>query len=599
MMLYFILNCIFSTYSDITWWDFNNSTFVSLFVVFLAVILILALLITTFVILNTREQKYFSKVKEESNALRIYCIDVKNNYVSYFKRSDISNKMSMTFDDFYNLFHENDMHKVKNWVLSILSNDVDVSPYLEVDVISKSGHKPLFALLRLVAFNPENAVIYIEMQVLKFLTPKNDDKKHRKLNQGSGLTTLGALKDIVDHYKSTKGYTFSIRFTYVNQLAFSETEEERLMVLKIKDKIYPFISSKDKFRYLVEINDHELLMSDLKIDSRNKAYQLAMSISSVVHKEMLLNGYEKYIKLSIGIIENRLFYKSFDDILKHAQETSFITSQEGTNNHISFYEKTFNLELAEDKNKDVIDSLIKENKMKYLFRPIVNVKEKKVLGYTLSVKTYGNAFTSYNEMIRYAHSCNKASELFASVAKSVIPRFADQAPKSKTPLFYPVSILDFANIEKILPQIIRIEKIKLVLVFDEHEISQNASHIKELTNTLSTLKILGYDLCLMLMDKNLLLDVSFYKIFDYFIAGTSMTGELKRNSNIQIALRTLIESLLKYKKPIIATGLEGMTSVELMVKSGVNYVSSEAISPSNEMVLPVASKKLDKLAEFI
>ena len=102
-----------------------------------------------------------------------------------------------------------------------------------------------------------------------------------------------------------------------------------------------------------------------------------------------------------------------------------------------------------------------------------------------------------------------------------------------------------------------------------------------------------------LMDKNLLLDVNFYKIFDYFIAGTAMTGELKKNSSTQIALRTLIESLLKFKKPIIATGLEGWASVELMVKSGVNYVSSEAISPSSEMVLPVSAKKFDKLAEFI
>lgn len=585
--------------SEIIWWDFKNSTFIALFVVFLCVIVILVILITTYVTLNTREKKYFSSVSQESNSLRIFSIDVKNNIVSYFKRSDISNKRQMNLNDFYSLFHENDAERVKNWILAIISTQDDISPYLEADTIAKGTHHSRFALLRLIAYNPEVAIVHLEMQVLKYLAPKNDDKKHKvnKSLSSSGAVTMGTLTNLVNRSRSTRGYTFSIRFTYVNQLVFSETEEERLMVLRIKDKIYPFVSNKDRFRYLVEINDHELLISDLKIDNRKQAYQLAASIASIVHKEMLLNAYDKFIRLNIGIVENKLFFRDFASICKHAQETSFIASQE--NRHISFYEKTINIELTEDKNKDIIDSLIKGNKLRYLFRPIVNVKEKKVLGYLQSVKTYGQSFSSYNEMMRYAHSCDKAHELFSSVAKSVIPRFADQVPKAKTPLFYPVSILDFENIEKVLPQITRIEKTHLVLVFDEQEISQNSSHLKELINSLSTLKILGYELCLTLMDKNLLLDVNFYKIFDYFIAGTAMTGELKKNSSTQIALRTLIESLLKFKKPIIATGLEGWASVELMVKSGVNYVSSEAISPSSEMVLPVSAKKFDKLAEFI
>ena len=348
---------------------------------------------------------------------------------------------------------------------------------------------------------------------------------------------------------------------------------------------------------MCEVNASEILIFDLKLTDKKDAYQLALSLSNTIHKVMLLNDFSRYFKLTIGIVQNNKFYQDFNNIVKSAQEASFIAINE--NREICFYEKNVVKELNEEKNKELIDSLIRDDKIRYLFRPIVDVKGKKVLGYIESIKTYGASFSSYNEMMKYAHTCHKDRELFAVVAKNVIPRYADENPRPKSLLFFPVSILDFENIQTILPQITRIDKVHLVLIFEEQEISQTSSHLKELMNSLSTLKLLGYELALSMMDKNLLLDVNFYKIFDYFIAGTSMTGELKKNNLTRLSLRALIESLLKFKKPIIATGLEGWQSVELMVKSGVNFVSSEAISPSSEMILPVEKKKFEKLIDFI
>ncbi|HOZ02522.1 MAG TPA: hypothetical protein PKV57_01765, partial [Bacilli bacterium] len=64
---------------------------------------------------------------------------------------------------------------------------------------------------------------------------------------------------------------------------------------------------------------------------------------------------------------------------------------------------------------------------------------------------------------------------------------------------------------------------------------------------------------------------------------------------IRLSIHTLIEQLLKYNRPIIATDLEGWQAIELIIKSGVTIVSSETISPSNDMLLPVEKKKMEKL----
>ena len=74
-----------------------------------------------------------------------------------------------------------------------------------------------------------------------------------------------------------------------------------------------------------------------------------------------------------------------------------------------------------------------------------------------------------------------------------------------------------------------------------------------------------------------------------------MIGEIRKNNRIRLSIHSLIESLLKYHRPIIATDLEGWQAIELIIKSGVNIVSSEIISSSNDMLLPIEKKKIDKL----
>ena len=149
--------------------------------------------------------------------------------------------------------------------------------------------------------------------------------------------------------------------------------------------------------------------------------------------------------------------------------------------------------------------------------------------------------------------------------------------------------------EEILPQIPQSKEIRLVLMFDEQEVNENASQLELLNTSLKRLRKQGYEIALSLKDKNLLLDPSVYTNFDYFVAGASMIDEIKKDNRVRLSIHTLIEQLLRYSQPIIATDLEGWQAVELILKSGISIVSSEVISPSNDMLLPVEKKKVQKL----
>ena len=99
----------------------------------------------------------------------------------------------------------------------------------------------------------------------------------------------------------------------------------------------------------------------------------------------------------------------------------------------------------------------------------------------------------------------------------------------------------------------------------------------------------------MLKDKDLLLDDVIYHLFDYFVVGSAMLGAIRKNNHIRLSTYTLLESLLKYDKPIIATDLESWQAVELIIKSGIKYISSDVLTPTNDMLLPLEKKKMEKV----
>ena len=84
--------------------DFSNIPFVILFVILLIVIGFLTFLFISLFTSSKRDYQYVEKMKAESTTLRIFIIDVKNNSVVFFNRSDLRNKKEIDLNSFYTHF---------------------------------------------------------------------------------------------------------------------------------------------------------------------------------------------------------------------------------------------------------------------------------------------------------------------------------------------------------------------------------------------------------------------------------------------------------------------------------------------------------------
>ena len=575
------------------WFDFTNVPFIIFTVLVSLVLVFLLFLVISLVISSNRDFKYIERMKAESTTLRIFVIDVKKNSVIYFNRSDLRNKKQIDLNSFYSHFHSNDVDKIKAWIYSICTNYKTADKYLEADVIVNHGKTTYFSLLKLLKYDPNEGVIHLESFILKYITPNNTPNKKKKKSTFTGVVKRSTMESLIVKEKSLKGFTFAIRFYYIRQKVLSNDKIERYMIMTLKNVIYPFSSNPRISRQIIDTGENELLLFDLRIASRDEAMVLATSIAHSIKKCIGVNGFADSINFSIGVVENAQYYQDLDSMILKAQEACMSAQHHGQ--EILLYQKQAAPLVEIDRYREEVENLMQPNSIRYLFRPIFDVKKRCTIGYFEYVKAYNTPFTSFAEMSKYASKVNMSKEFFAMIARYVIPKFASEKQEDYWRLFMLVSLQDIDHMSEILKQIPQSRDVHLVLVFNEQEINENSSNLELLNDSLKALRTDGFELAMLMKDKNLLLDSSVYYNFDYFVAGSMMIGEIRKNNRIRLSIHSLIESLLKYHRPIIATDLEGWQAIELIIKSGVDIVSSETISPSNDMLLPLEKKKEEKL----
>ena len=575
------------------WFDFSNIPFVIFLVLILVTLGFLTFLVISLILSSGRDYKYVERMKTESTTLRIFIIDMKNNSVVYFNRSDLRNKHKIDLNSFYSHFHTNDVDKIKTWIFAICTDYKTADKYLEADVLVNHGRTTYFSLLKLLKYDPNEGIIHIESFILKYITPNNVPNKKKKKSLITGVVKRSTMESLIVKEKSLKGFTYAIRFYYIRQKVLSNDKIERYMIMTLKNAIYPFASNQRISRQIIDTGDNELLLFDLRIASRDEAMVLATSIAHSIKKCIGVNGFADSINFSVGVVENAQYYQDLDSMILKAQEACMSAQHNGQ--EILLYQKQAAPLVEIDRYREEVENLMQPNSIRYLFRPIFDVSKRRTIGYFEYVKAYNTPFTSFAEMSKYASKVNMSKEFFAMIARYVIPKFASEKQEDHWRLFMLVSLQDIDHMSEILNQIPQVSDIHLVLVFNEQEINENSSNLELLNDSLKSLRTDGFELAMLMKDKNLLLDSSVYYNFDYFVAGSMMIGEIKKNNRIRLSIHSLIESLLKYHRPIIATDLEGWQAIELIIKSGVNIVSSETISSSNDMLLPLEKKKIEKL----
>ena len=154
-----------------------------------------------------------------------------------------------------------------------------------------------------------------------------------------------------------------------------------------------------------------------------------------------------------------------------------------------------------------------------------------------------------------------------------------------------VSFLDLTDDDVAgLIEFFRSNKINVISDDDEEGIDKLVKYIR-------SYKTQGFGVAIKLDNASLELSSKFYGYFDFFIIPTKSF----LNGNLEVSIpvfKGVIESLLKYNKPIISIEIPSWDVVELVYKFGVNIICGNAIATANENLLPLDRKTLIKLKKL-
>ena len=545
-------------------------------------------ILVSFIIAQIKARHYGSEFEEASNSLRVFIIDTKNDQVRFFNRSRLQKKKTTTITAFYNQFPANERDKIITWIGDLLDDTPNTPKYLEINVLINYNKKSFFSLLQVSKVDHEKGLIYLESYLLKYMYAQ------RSFNSGKGIRKFVSREKFIQTLTlnhQAKGATFAINFYNKRTL---DNEISHLVFAQIKNVLVSYIAP---YRPMLEHNDNQIIISDLRIIQRTNMLAFINTLISEINRLLLISSEKDSIGYSIGIAENKHFYNEYDKMLDTVIELSEIAKEDGK--EFLIYEVGKNMAAENDAMhyRTEVERIIQDKKIKYLYRPIYNVGKGRMLGYEASFAPLDSFFDSVEELKSYAQRTEDDKELFSTISRNSITRFIQERDGVSLRLFFPVSINELNYVNRTFAHISSIKEANIVLILNEDELlNLPKANSESMIQMIKSFKTKGYEISLLLNDNETALSSSTYEAFDYFLISVSSHITNRKLQNRQLpTFQSLIEKLLRYHKPIIATNVPTWSLVEYVIKLGIELVSSDCIAPADVNVLPLTKKAITKL----
>ena len=558
--------------------------------ILLVVGVLLAVLIS-FIVSNRHYEDYLKQIDEQTNSVRVFIIDIPNNQVKYFNATTLSKVRYMTTSEFYSQFPMSQQKRVINWIYAVMEANSQAPDIFEVDIQVTRNKKQYFSLLQVDSVDRKKQVLHLQSYLLKYMMPL------KLSNDNHGLSTVKDFTAALASSGRRKGVTACFRFSY-RKIQDKDKEIDSLIFNQLKNALAPFIDSK---HLLIQCSMNELVLTDLKINERAKSIYFVRSALNAINRFLALNGYNSLIDVRVGAVEHRFFTGDAAGILEQARKTAQIAFDE--KDQILWHQKgreSLN-PLNDASYRTEVERIINEKKLSYYFRPIYGVREKKTVGYFTKAQPRDTYFDSIEELKDYASRTDDAQDLFSTIARNTIPIFVNERLDEDSVLFFPVRTEERGYMLLTFAKLAKAKQAHLVFLFSESDIKTHfdAGNPDAIIDDMRSIKAKGYQVGLFLNEGELTLPPVVYTAYDYFVCSFAFAGSANEmDTLVRSQLHALVEKLLKYDKPIIATDIEGWASIELLVRSGLNLISAESFAPYDQMILPLPAKSVRRVTDM-
>ncbi len=540
--------------------------------------------------LRGKHKRDAGKIKEESSTIRVARLDFLKGEARYFNLKEIKNTKSSPLNEYLDSFPSREGLKVRNWAEDLFRGEAD-SDFLECDVYMKSTKRIAPSFLRAVHVNAKKRILLVESYLLK----SNVLKNRGSLRKGSSLGDFAAAlkKD-----SSQNGATFC--FSYAPSKSRRPASESNALSDRVLNSLRNFVLGN---QLLIKYSKHQFLVCNFDMYDESQALNFALEVCASVNRELRAKRQKGQTEavLKCGIVMNKDVLKNADLLSGQARAAASIALESRSTVHI--YRKGDPLvgdtELGNFRTE--VERIIYGKRIEYSYRPVISLNLSRVVGYLGRAVPVNTAFDSMEELTNYAERANDVKALLNAVVGELLPRFLSERPLKSQSLYIPVRMSQLEYVLSCLIRNMKGQSATVYVLIDDAEVAKKLSplEVDNFRDTLANIKKGGYKTAFLISGSGPLLQPKIYSLSDAFVVSLAGTGPgLALDTRVRSDLHALAERLARYKKPIIASGLESFNAVELVYNAGIDYISSDAVAPYSPLLRPLGEKTVNALKEI-
>jgi hypothetical protein len=554
--------------------------------------IVVFVVLLTILFVNLKFDKIDKKANEKYLEKGIYAfiVDFSNDKVEYFKTSDIKKRFTLSINVFLSKFEAIDKIYVRNRLLSFLDVDLNKASHEAVMMTkialfdNKTYNNFIF---QINAIDGKKKRIYLDSRAV-FNIPISASA----LSLRKPVYRLDEIKKIYDIGKLNRGVLLliTIRRNDENRVVYNDITVRAAIL----DSIYPSFAQINPYVFLVDGTELELGLIDQRNLNYSQATRFANQILDAANKSIEKNGWGDFFKVYISggkfiALKGGLFEK-----IRTLENYTKLNSENGQSVALLRAEVD-EVESIEDSYKSEIAKVVENSSVDVTFSPIIHITNSRATIYAFShhMNIRDNVFKDYEDFYRLAKQYDMLKGVFALKARTIINKFISQKPSTNVKLFFRLGVPEIPFLYSQYAHPSNLIDADVVLTFSNRELIDLEGN-SEAIASINDLKAKGFELAINLKFNDYFLKESTYDKFDIFMFDVNQ-DDGKYVGRDFVKMHSLLEKFLKYNKPIIVYNVKGRNLVEILLKSGISYISSSAIAQASVMLLPLDKRAQKKL----
>lgn len=538
-------------------------------------------------------------IKHRYNMSQNLRIDFNKREVRIISLKSLGKMKVLTFEQFLSSFIGDNQKAMQNWIEDLLDGsidpDLDENMVKVADLLVRTNKKRNVRRMVFLCnhIDKENKVLFFESEILLNISPDiNNKNKSDKRNLVKYKYDTDDIKARFDKGQFNRGSIFIIRLIQKeNTFASYNTKFLKIIIL---DAISKVLNKNSTYFYFTN-NELELCLIDDKTSTQYALMKVINVIKEHISETLEIRGYQNYFDYYIVSSLINDLEKGYDASYSNLSKFFTIDINDARKYYVYKKDKGNHYDY-EQSYKSELNRLIRGQYLDVQFRPLIHIANKRVInmGYMSFVKPQNTMFKDFDEIKKYAKMYELDKDVFSLMIRKIIPTFVNEKDNVSQKLALKISVDQIGYAVRSIPHFQGISSTSLILCFESKELIDIEDE-PEFIRGIKNLKDKGYEVGLYLTANDYVLKRNTYSLFNYFFFNPQWSNNVKVNSSEYLKSHQYLEKLVTYNATIIGVGLQNLQSIELLVRTGLEYFSADCISQSSPMLLPLDKKISKKL----